>query len=130
MPRLERRLPKIEAGGEIASALATKETYHLVRRTLRNDNIVWPYPADLSRAPDENLVAFATRLADDSIIEQRVGELAKMGSTLSMFLGFEHRAVIGHVGDSRIYRLRDESLEQLTADHTLYAQLVDKDQTA
>ncbi len=42
-----------------------------------------------------------------------------MGTTLSALLVLEDRAVLAHVGDSRIYGLRGRRLEQLTHDHTL-----------
>jgi serine/threonine protein phosphatase PrpC len=41
-----------------------------------------------------------------------------MGTTLSVLLLLKNKALIGHVGDSRIYRLRRDHLEQLTEDHT------------
>lgn len=45
-------------------------------------------------------------------------EYDDMGTTLSVIILFENRALIAHVGDSRIYRLRKNVLEQLTEDHT------------
>jgi protein phosphatase len=41
-----------------------------------------------------------------------------MGTTLSVLLLLKEKALIAHVGDSRIYRLRRDFLEQLTEDHT------------
>jgi protein phosphatase len=48
-----------------------------------------------------------------------------MGTTIvaSVFCG--NRASIGHVGDSRCYRLRGEALEQLTRDHSLLQEQID-----
>jgi PPM family protein phosphatase len=45
-------------------------------------------------------------------------EYAGMGTTLSVVVFVKAEAIIAHVGDSRIYRLRDDVLEQLTPDHT------------
>ncbi len=42
-----------------------------------------------------------------------------MGTTCSVLVLLPHGAVVGHVGDSRVYRLRDQHLEQLTFDHSL-----------
>jgi protein phosphatase len=48
--------------------------------------------------------------------------LRGMGTTLTAaVLGDDHVLVIGHVGDSRAYLLRGESLEQLTVDHSVVA---------
>ncbi len=49
-----------------------------------------------------------------------------MGTTLVTALFQDNRITIGHVGDSRLYRLRDDHLERLTADHSLVQELVDK----
>jgi PPM family protein phosphatase len=51
-------------------------------------------------------------------------EVSGMGTTVTAALIEEGRIVIGHVGDSRAYRLRSGRLEQLTDDHSLVADLV------
>ena len=53
-------------------------------------------------------------------------DVAGMGTTATVALVDEAEGTIaiGHVGDSRAYRLRDDELEQLTADHSLVAELV------
>ena len=51
-------------------------------------------------------------------------ECAGMGTTLSLMWRAGRFMYIAHVGDSRIYRLRDGSLEQITQDHSLVAELV------
>jgi protein phosphatase len=45
-------------------------------------------------------------------------ECEEMGTTLSVLILLKSKALIVHVGDSRIYRLRQDRLEQLTEDHT------------
>jgi serine/threonine protein phosphatase PrpC len=47
-----------------------------------------------------------------------------MGTTMTVALAENDHVTIGHVGDSRAYRLRDDELEQLTEDHSLVAELV------
>jgi PPM family protein phosphatase len=47
-----------------------------------------------------------------------------MGTTMTVALVDDDHVTIGHVGDSRAYRLRDHRLEQLTEDHSLVAELV------
>lgn len=49
-----------------------------------------------------------------------------MGTTLVLALFYDERVVLAHVGDSRIYRLRERILEPVTADHSLVRELLDK----
>ncbi|NOX91932.1 MAG: Stp1/IreP family PP2C-type Ser/Thr phosphatase [Gammaproteobacteria bacterium] len=49
-----------------------------------------------------------------------------MGTTLAMVLFYEDKVVVAHVGDSRVYRLRERVLEQITADHSLVRELLEK----
>lgn len=53
------------------------------------------------------------------------GELKGMGTTLCALFLSDEGAVLAHVGDSRIYRLRRGKLEQLTKDHSLFRELVE-----
>ena len=76
-----------------------------------------------ARTFGENEVLVATRLAAERIAQRRVGELDQMGSTVAILRFAGDHAVVGHVGDSRVYRLRAGALAQLTVDHSLVAQL-------
>lgn len=49
-----------------------------------------------------------------------------MGTTVVVLLFYDNRITVAHVGDSRLYRLRDDRLEQMTRDHTLLQELVDR----
>lgn len=110
-------------GGEIASTLAVDAIHSLIRRTASGGDVNWPYRADPHRSFAENEVMVATRLAADQIAVRRRGALCEMGSTVVVLRIAHGEAVIGHVGDSRIYRLRDRALAQLTVDHSLVAEL-------
>ena len=55
-------------------------------------------------------------------------ELEGMGTTLEICLIYNNRAFIGHIGDSRIYRIRKEFMRKLTQDHS-YVQKLVKDGT-
>lgn len=110
-------------GGEVASALAITTIHDLVRRTASGADVTWPYRIDPARTVAENEVIVATRLANDRIAARRQGPLAQMGSTVAMLRFDGDRAVIAHVGDSRVYRLRGGGLVQLTADHSLINQM-------
>jgi len=49
-----------------------------------------------------------------------------MGTTVVLAVFYSDKVVLAHVGDSRIYRLRGRSLEQMTADHSLVRELLEK----
>ncbi len=83
----------------------------------------WPFAADRSRSLAENLLGVGVRLAHREIARQREGKLASMASTVAAVYFSGDSVVVGHCGDSRVYRLRDDQLEQLTVDHSLYAQM-------
>jgi serine/threonine protein phosphatase PrpC len=110
-------------GGEVASALAVDTIHELVRKTAGDADTTWPYRIDPARTLPENELIVATRLAGDRIAARRAGELREMGSTVAVLRITREHAVIAHVGDSRIYRLREGELAQLTIDHSLVAQL-------
>lgn len=115
------------AGGEIASEITVQTISDLIRRTASDADVTWPYSLDRERSLDENEVIVATRLAHDRIVARRTGAFDQMGSTVALVrfarTANDNRVVIGHVGDSRVYRLRDGAIEQLTADHSLANQM-------
>jgi protein phosphatase len=49
-----------------------------------------------------------------------------MGTTIVACMFYDNKVAIAHVGDSRAYRLRDSVLEQITLDHSLLQELVDR----
>ena len=94
--------------GEIASRLAAAALEEAVRA-----------------GPPIDVVA-AIREGNRRIQERSLTDpaAAGMGTTVTAVLVGEQTLSIGHVGDSRAYRLRGEQLEQLTPDHSLVAELV------
>lgn len=58
--------------------------------------------------------------------EAQKPEYRNMGSTLSVLYFFGRRALVGHVGDSKIFRARDGEVEQLTRDQSIVQQMVDR----
>lgn len=91
--------------------------------------------ADETRANDSEdtvpaRIEAAVHHANDAIfaMAQERRELRGMGTT-AVVLGIDHaeeRAYVVHVGDSRIYRLRDHVFQRLTRDHTMVQRLVDE----
>jgi serine/threonine protein phosphatase PrpC len=112
-------------GGEVASTIAVETIWDLVRRTAGDADVTWPYRLDRTRSLDENEVIVATKLANDRILARRSGPLDQMGSTVALVrFARDNKVVVAHVGDSRVYRLRDGALAQLTADHSLVNQMI------
>jgi serine/threonine protein phosphatase PrpC len=74
----------------------------------------------------EEAVVELIKEANRRVYEAAVGDEARsgMGTTITAVLVESDRVQIGHVGDSRAYRVRDGRLEQLTEDHSLVAELV------
>ncbi|HEV2771298.1 MAG TPA: Stp1/IreP family PP2C-type Ser/Thr phosphatase [Thermoleophilaceae bacterium] len=75
--------------------------------------------------PEAQLVAIA-RDANRRIYEMAHSDdaYAGMGTTLTAVMVSGHEVTVGHVGDSRLYRLRDGGLERLTNDHSLVEEYV------
>ena len=69
----------------------------------------------------------ALRLANRSIHDRTITEVDKqgMGTTASVLIVSGTRYMIGQVGDSRVYLLRDGALQQLTKDHSYVQEQVD-----
>ena len=52
-------------------------------------------------------------------------QYAGMGTTLVVALFYDNRMSVGHIGDSRLYRLRQDQFEQITRDHSLLQEQID-----
>ena len=113
--------------GEVASALA-------VTAVLRQ---VYPALDRLDAGSDnaENLLCKCALLlrkaaeeANHAVYQaSREREECKgMGTTLVIALFRANQVCIAHVGDSRMYRLRDSGLQQMTKDHSLYQEVIEK----
>jgi len=103
-------------GGEIASDLAVGTLAEFIGATHA--------PSNERLAFWENALIEATRLAHQRIRARQVGPLAMMGTTLAAILVRDQTAIVCHVGDSRVYLLRNRELKQLTRDHTLYVEML------
>jgi len=111
-------------GGEIASDLAISTLANLIRAR-RAEMDRQPLSDGTERLTYwENALIEGTRLAHQQIVDRQVGSLAMMGTTLAAILLVDRTAVVCHVGDSRIYSLRNRELKRLTRDHTLYAEML------
>lgn len=109
-------------GGEIASKLATLTAKSYIESNFEQ--------IEHSKEEILKLVKSAAEYANMVVYEKSKEnkELEGMGTTLEIVVVFENRVYIGHVGDSRIYRIRDKFMRKLTNDHS-YVQKLVKDGT-
>ncbi len=110
-------------GGEVASATAVNSVREGV---LKQRDVVERYERERSTETALlEMLASVGRVANQRIYErgrQNAGQRG-MGTTLSMLLLAGERAFVAHVGDTRIYRLRNGQLMQLTEDHSLVTEM-------
>jgi PPM family protein phosphatase len=108
--------------GDVASRLASESITDFFRRTA-SDDVTWPFHFDSELSDDENRLMTAIRIANRQIYEHSVRsrDLRGMGTTVvgALFNAEKATMYVGHVGDSRAYRIRNGQIEQLTRDHSL-----------
>ena len=113
--------------GEVASALAVTEILHNVTDGLKK----------LKKGQIDEKTGFHVEslLLREKIVEanSRIFNTAKvdeqcqgMGTTIVVSLFHDNMLSIAHVGDSRLYRLRNNELQQITRDHSLIQELIDR----
>jgi serine/threonine protein phosphatase PrpC len=109
------------ASGEVASRMAIDTLREFFKATSADPEATWPYKMDKSRGYEENRLITGIKLANLRIHEnaQREPRLRGMGTTICGILVIDEGVLIAHVGDSRVYRIRDGKMEQLTDDHSL-----------
>ena len=106
--------------GEVASHLAVETIHGFIVESARTADFTWPFGLEVSRSIDMNRLTTAVRLANRRIHDEgsKHVELSGMGTTVVAVLVSDDRMILASVGDSRIYRYRNGSLEQLTEDDT------------
>ena len=116
------------ASGEVASQMSVETLAEFFRATSDDDEITWPYKMEKERRYDECRITTGIKLSNRRIFESasRDSRLKGMGTTIVACLFYDNRMSIAHVGDSRLYRMRNNSLEQITMDHSLLQELVDR----
>jgi protein phosphatase len=108
--------------GDVASRLATS-TIKDFFRTLAGEDVTWPSHFDRTLSDEENRLITSIGIANRRIFEQsqQLRAYHGMGTTVvgAHYSVKKRRMFVGHVGDSRAYRIRDGKIEQLTQDHSL-----------
>jgi protein phosphatase len=112
--------------GEVASGMATSLIADGLAETWR--------PKDVDRVSREQAMALSQKLIVEQIgransaiftTSQNNPECAGMGTTLVVCLFYDNFVAVAHIGDSRLYRLRGETFEQVTRDHSLLQEQLD-----
>lgn len=114
-----------QAAGEVASKMAVDVMLRYFRES-RNGNGHSNGNSFTSPSPAAKSLASALRLANETIFaagESDEGRM-RMGSTAVAAVVRGHSLAIGHVGDSRIYLVRQGAIQQLTQDHSLVMEQV------
>jgi protein phosphatase len=112
--------------GEVASGMATS----LIASGLSS---VWTREAtrkldrDAAMALSQQLLQEQVARANKAIYEaaQKDPQCAGMGTTLVACVFHDNFLTVGHIGDSRLYRMRNDALEQVTRDHSLLQEQID-----
>ena len=111
---------------EVASGMATS----LISDGLQE---AWQ-PREVDKMGRGDAMALAERLSKEQIgransaiftTSQNNPECAGMGTTLVVCLFYDNFVAVAHIGDSRLYRLRGELMEQVTRDHSLLQEQLD-----
>jgi serine/threonine protein phosphatase PrpC len=113
--------------GEVASGIAVKTVVNLVREALSLQDLSVPDPATgLSR--HHIILRDAIQRANKIIYQtaRTQTQCQGMGTTVVAALFYDNKITVAHVGDSRLYRLRGAEIEQVTLDHSLLQELVDR----
>ena len=121
------------AAGEKASRLAIETISATVMEGIKNipkrsdEGRDSETPPEATDDPLEKLITDAVRNASAAILNtvEKNPNLYGMGTTVSALLIHEGRAFFGHVGDSRIYKISEEGIKQVTNDHSLVQEQVD-----
>lgn len=113
--------------GEVASGIAVKTIMSLVKEAYEHQDLSSPdSETGLSRP---SIVLRDAIMRANKIIHQTAKtqpQCEGMGTTVVACLFRDNRVSVAHVGDSRLYRLRGNRYEQITLDHSLLQELVDR----
>jgi PPM family protein phosphatase len=112
-------------GGDIASRMACDGILSYYEHMVHLNNNERKQPS--TQAHQKSLTSIFHKIDENIRIKSHSDEaLDDMGTTLSAMVLLKGQAVLSHVGDSRIYRLRGRELTRLTPDHTFVQEMIDE----
>lgn len=108
--------------GEVASKLAVDAIAGFIRRSEADSEMTWPYGFNTQLSYDENRLVTAIKLANRAVFRNAASsdDYTGMGTTVvaAMVSARSMEVTYAHVGDSRLYVIRADSVQQLTRDDT------------
>jgi len=112
--------------GEVASRLALEALSGFIRRSAADTDFSWPYGLDGTLSFDGNRLRTAIHLANRRVFRtaETNDDYSGMGTTIVTLLMNGAHIAVGHVGDSRLYLLRDGRLDQMTQDDSWAATIL------
>lgn len=115
-----------QAAGEVASKMAVDEMLNYFRQAKQRPSAATNGSSPSAPRQDSNTLGEAIHRANDIIYQaaQRENARSGMGTTIVAALIQDHALAIAHVGDSRIYLVRQGEIQQLTQDHSLVMEQV------
>ena len=108
--------------GEVASGIAVELIRTEIKKALAKRKT-----EALDGKDAERLIETYAGRANTAIYQasQSQPQYSGMGTTLVVAMWHDNRMSVGHIGDSRLYRLREGALEQITRDHSLLQEQID-----
>ena len=114
-------------GGEVASAITVSTIYDTLCEKLKSIS-EGGTDEKTGYSMESMTVHDAIMLANTNVFDSSSenAQYRGMGTTVVVVLFYDNRFTVAHVGDSRLYRIRDGVLERVTRDHSLMQELVDR----
>ncbi|MEX2524221.1 MAG: Stp1/IreP family PP2C-type Ser/Thr phosphatase [Gammaproteobacteria bacterium] len=110
--------------GEVASAIAVTAIHSSVKAGLKSP----PDAGEDTLSAESELIKQAIIHSNSEIYKAALKDeqCQGMGTTIIAVLFHDNAVTIGHVGDSRVYRMRNNLFRQITRDHSLIQELIDR----
>ena len=117
-----------ESHGEVASQLTAEHFSRSVSPYILDDEVTLPFEQTANGDVFLGILTFAVDNANAAVIQYAEDQPSHkgMGSTITAAVCKDNRIYVAHVGDSRLYRLTSDTIEQVTEDHTRVQEMVNK----
>lgn len=115
-----------KAGGELASKMAVEVFLERVNPFLKDEDITFPFEIGENDDYFSSIIKYAMQEANSTVHQYGLSETSMrgMGTTFTVAIPYKGKLYVGHIGDTRLYRVREGEITQLSEDHTLVHQLV------